>query len=159
MKKLSILIVAILILGCETETPVVEEPLSIIEAPSPIAASGEHFRVDISEPQIVSSTIDDGEVGVDPELLLAIGIEFEFDENLKLYKIDIRLDGGKSLGWLPRGVVDDKDIGRRIRIRPAPDSPLLEFDTAYVIGLYVQDLGCWSTNELLRFRTKPKPKP
>ena len=155
MKKMSILIVAILMLGCETETPIVEEPLSIIEAPSPVAASGEHFRVDIVEPTIVWSTIDRGEVGVDPNLL--VGIEFQFDEDLKLYKIDLRLDGGQSLGWLPRGVVDDKDIGQRIRLIPAPDSPMLEFDTAYVIGLYVQDLGCWSTKVQWPFRTKPKP--
>ena len=155
MKKMSILIVAILMLGCETETPIVEEPLSIIEAPSPVAASGEHFRVDIAEPGIVWSTIDLGEVGVDPNLL--VGIEFAFDVNLKLYKIDLRLDGGQSLGWLPRGVVDDKDIGQRIWLIPAPDSPMLEFDTAYVIELYVQDLECWSMKEQWPFRTKPKP--
>ena len=155
MKKMFVLIVAILILGCDTETPVVEEPLPIIEAPSPVAASGEHFRVDIAEPGIVWSTIDLGEVGVDPNLL--VGIEFAFDVNLKLYKIDLRLDGGQSLGWLPRGVVDDKDIGQRIWLIPAPDSPMLEFDTAYVIGLYVQDLGCWSTKVQWPFRTKPKP--
>ena len=155
MKKMSILIVAILMLGCETETPIVEEPLSIIEAPSPVAASGEHFRVDIAEPGIVWSTIDLGEVGVDPNLL--VGIEFAFDVNLKLYKIDLRLDGGQSLGWLPRGVVDDKDIGQRIWLIPAPDSPMLEFDTAYVIELYVQDLECWSMKVQWPFRTKPKP--
>ena len=155
MKKMFVLIVAILILGCDTETPVVEEPLSIIEAPSPVAASGEHFRVDIAEPGIVWSTIDLGEVGVDPNLL--VGIEFAFDVNLKLYKIDLRLDGGQSLGWLPRGVVDDKDIGQRIWLIPAPDSPMLEFDTAYVIELYVQDLECWSMKEQWPFRTKPKP--
>ena len=155
MKKMSILIVAILILGCDTETPVVEQPLSTIEAPSPVAASGEHFRVDIAEPGIVWSTIDLGEVGVDPNLL--VGIEFQFDVNLKLYKIDLRLDGGQSLGWLPRGVVDDKDIGQRIWLIPAPDSPMLEFDTAYVIELYVQDLECWSMKEQWPFRTKPKP--
>ena len=155
MKKMFVLIVAILILGCDTETPVVEQPLSTIEAPSPVAASGEHFRVDIAEPGIVWSTIDLGEVGVDPNLL--VGIEFAFDVNLKLYKIDLRLDGGQSLGWLPRGVVDDKDIGQRIWLIPAPDSPMLEFDTAYVIELYVQDLECWSTKEQWPFRTKPKP--
>ena len=155
MKKMFVLIVAILILGCDTETPVVEEPLPIIEAPSPVAASGEHFRVDIAEPGIVWSTIDLGEVGVDPNLL--VGIEFAFDVNLKLYKIDLRLDGGQSLGWLPRGVVDDKDIGQRIWLIPAPDSPMLEFDTAYVIELYVQDLECWSMKEQWPFRTKPKP--
>ena len=156
MKKMSILIVAILILGCETETPMVEQPLSISEAPSPVAASGEHFRVDIVEPEILWSTIDLGEVGVDPNPL-HVGIEFQFGEDLKLYKIDLRLDGGQSLGWLPRGVVDDKDIGRRIWLIPAPDSPMLEFDTAYVIGLYVQDLSCWSTKVQWPFRTKPKP--
>ncbi len=155
MKKMFVLIVAILILGCDTETPVVEQPLSTIEAPSPVAASGEHFRVDIAEPGIVWSTIDLGEVGVDPNLL--VGIEFAFDVNLKLYKIDLRLDGGQSLGWLPRGVVDDKDIGQRIWLIPAPDSPMLEFDTAYVIELYVQDLECWSMKEQWPFRTKPKP--
>ena len=153
---MSILIVAILILGCETETPMVEQPLSISEAPSPVAASGEHFRVDIVEPEILWSTIDLGEVGVDP-IPLHFGIEFQFGEDLKLYKIDLRLDGGQSLGWLPRGVVDDKDIGRRIWLIPAPDSPMLEFDTAYVIGLYVQDLSCWSTKVQWPFRTKPKP--
>ena len=157
MKKMSILIVAILILGCETETPMVEQPLSISEAPSPVAASGEHFRVDIVEPHIQWGNIFDGEVGVDPVLLHINGIDFGFNEDLKLYKIDLRLDGGKSLGWLPRGVVDDKDIGQRILMIPAPDSPLLEFDTLYVIGLYVQDLSCWSSNMQLRFRTKPKP--
>ena len=155
MKKMSILVVAILMLGCETETPVVEEPLPIIEAPSPVAASGEHFRVDIDEPVIHWANVLDGDADVDPELLHEI--EFDFGENLKLYKIDLRLDGGKSLGWLPRGVVDDKDIGQRIRMIPAPDSPLLEFDTLYVIGLYVQNLNCWSSELQIRFRTKPKP--
>ena len=82
MKKLSILIVAILMLGCETETPVVEEPLSIIEAPSPVAASGEpiieapspvaasgeHFRVDIDEPVIHWANVLDGDADVDPAI-------------------------------------------------------------------------------------------
>ena len=143
-------------LGCETETPIVEQPLSIIEAPSPVAASGEHFRLSISEPQLRYSDIKDGAADADPDQLHT-GIDFVFDQNLKLYKIDLRLDGGKSLGWLPRGVVDDKDIGREIQMLPTADSRLLEFDTAYVIGLYVQDLSCWSSDFQIRFRTKPKP--
>ena len=156
MKKIFLLIVAILMLGCETETPVVEEPLSIIDAPSTVTVSGEHLRVDIVPPEVIWADVDDGAADVDPEPLHA-GIRFDFNQNLKLYKIDLRLDGGQSLGWLPRGVVDDKDIGRRIQIIPAADSQPLEFDTAYLITLYVQDLGCWSGNFRIRFRTKPKP--
>ena len=34
MKKLTLLMLAILILGCDTETPVVEEP--IVEEPEPV---------------------------------------------------------------------------------------------------------------------------
>ena len=161
MKKMSLLIFAILILGCGTETPVVEKP--IVEEPEPvieelslIAASGQHLRVDIVEPTIAWGTVSDGEVDVDPHPLHA-GIRFDFDENLKLYKIDLRLDGGQSLGWLPRGVVDDEDIGDRIEMIPAADSQMLEFDTAYIITFYVQDLSCWSSDFQIRFRTKPKP--
>ena len=157
MKKLALLMLALLILGCETETPVVEEPLSVIEAPSPVAASGEHFRLDIVPLHLVGGDVADGDNGVNPEPLNQAGIRLEADKDLKLYKIDLRLDDGKSLGWLPRGVVDDKDIGDLIRIMPAADSTLLEVDTVYVIGLYMQDLGCLSLNRQLRFRTKPKP--
>ena len=92
-------------LGCGTETPVVEKP--IVEEPEPvieelslIAASGQHLRVDIVEPKIAWGTVSHGEVDVDPHPLHA-GIRFGFDEDLKLYKIDLRLDGGQSLGWLP----------------------------------------------------------
>ena len=157
MRKLSILIFAILILGCETETPIVEEPLSIIEVPSPVEASGEYYRVDVEEPHLDAAEIVDGANDIDPEPLNQAGIHFWANEDLKLYKIDLRRHDGESLGWLPRGVVDDKDIGRLIRIMPAADSSLLEFDTAYVIGLYFQDFGCWSFNLQLQFRTKPKP--
>ena len=157
MKKLSLLIVAILILGCDTETPVVEGPLSISDTPSPVAASGQHLRVDIIEPRVAQGDIADGNNDIDPEPLNQVGIGFWFNRNLKLYKVDLRHHEGESLGWLPRGVVDDKDIGQRIQIIPAADSQMLEFDTAYVIGLYVQDFNCRSLEVRIRFWTKPKP--
>ncbi len=157
MKKLSILIFAILMLGCETETPVVEEPLSVIEAPSPIAASTEHFWVDIVGLHIEGADIADGANDVDPEPLNQAGIRFWVNEDLKLYNIDLRHHEGESLGWLPRGVVDDKDIGKVIRIMPAADSPLLEFDTLYVIHIFIQDFRCWTDDFRIVFLTKPKP--
>ena len=36
MKKLSLLMFTILILGCGTETPVAEEPESVVEEPEPV---------------------------------------------------------------------------------------------------------------------------
>ena len=109
MKTLVLLMLAILILGCGTETPVVEEPRveepePVIEELSLIAASAEHLRLEIVDPHFIWADVFDGAVDLDPELL-HIGIEFVFNEDLKLYKIDLRLDGGQSLGWLPRGVV------------------------------------------------------
>ena len=42
MKKLVLLMFAILILGCDTETPVVEEPEPVIEEPPPVVMEDEH---------------------------------------------------------------------------------------------------------------------
>ena len=51
MKKLALFLFAILILGCDTETPVVEEPEPIIQEHTPTAASGERFRFSGDVPQ------------------------------------------------------------------------------------------------------------
>ncbi len=153
MKKLALLMFAILILGCDTETPVVEGPPPIIEEPTPVVASGEHFRLDIEAPRLVASPVDDGDADVDPEPLNAGGFRFDFNERLKLHKIDL-LHDGKSLGWLGTGLSERVTV---TLILTAVAGKELQFDTEYVIKIYVQDHVCASSRFEIRFRTKPKP--
>ena len=157
MKKLALLMLAILILGCGTETTVVEEPKPVIEEPSLIVTSGEHFRIDISEPQIVSGPAIGGGIDVDPQPLNVAGFFFVFDEDLKLYRADLRLKDGESLGWLPQGIVDRQNIGPFVRLQPFAGAPLLEFDTEYEINIFAQDLACYTSEHVIPFRTMPEP--
>ena len=163
MKKLSLLMFTILILGCGTETPVVEEPEPLIEEPPPIIEEPPHVIEEplpvvveeepILPPKIVEGSVADGDVDVDPEPLNRTGIVFQFSERLHLYTADILL-GRNSLGWFPRDVVDRP--GKLVQIIPMVESPLLEYDTEYVIEIYVQDAGCQVFRLEIRFRTQPR---
>ena len=139
------------------QRPVVGAPEPAIQERPPVAPSGERFRHDIAAPAIVAGDVRDGEDNVDPEPLNANGIQFEWDEPLRKYKIDLRLDGGASLGWLPRGLVEPENPVRHIKIMPAEGFPLLEFDTIYEINFFVQDFGCRDWEFRIMFRTKPQP--
>ena len=86
MKKLALLMFAILILGCGTETPMVEEPPPIIEKPSPVVVSGEHLRIDIDFPALVWGSVQDGEENVDPDLIKAAGLSFGFNDLIRNVK-------------------------------------------------------------------------
>ena len=155
MKKLALLIFATLILGCDTETSVVEQPPPIIEEPSPVVVSGEHFRLDIDKPRLVAGTVRDGEINVNPEPINAIGLRFDFHEPLKLFKFEILLEG-KPLVWIPIGIVDRGHPLHGV-IASAIAGNDLQFDTEYLIKIYVQDLACISSRVEIRFRTRPKP--
>ena len=152
MKKLALLMFALLILGCGTETPIVEEPEPITEEHIPTVVSGEHLRIDI-DLQIVFQTVWDGQDDVDPERINASVILFEFDEDLKMRKVDF-LREGKPLHWIGTGLSDH--VAPTVLLSPVAGMEL-EFDTEYVIKMYVQDLACHSFRFEIRFRTKPKP--
>ena len=152
MKKLALLIFATLTLSCGTETPVVEEPEPVIEEHTPTVASGEHLRIDIHL-AIIFRTVWDGDADVDPEQINAGGILFKFDEDLKMRKVDFLLDG-KPLHWAGTGLSDH--ISPFVQLTPIAGQEL-QFDTEYVIKMYVQDLACHSFRFEIRFRTKPKP--
>ncbi len=152
MKKLALLIFATLILGCGTETPVVEEPEPVIEKPSPVVASGEHFRLDIHL-GIIFSNVWDLEDNVDPEEINAGGIIFKFDEDLKMRKVDF-LREGEPLNWIGTGLSDH--VAPTVTLTPIAGQEL-QFDTEYLIKMYLQDLACHSFRFKIRFRTRPKP--
>ena len=157
MKKLSLLIFAILILGCGNETtvveePVVEEPEPVIEEPPPVMMEEEP----IATPQIVGSNVLDGDVDAHPKLLNRDGIIVEFTEPLKMYFAEIGPRGGGSLRWSPSDVVDDRNIGNQIHLTPMADSKLLEHDTEYRVTVYAQGFACNAVNTEIRFRTIPR---
>ena len=156
MKKLALLTFAISILGCGTETQVIEELPPVVETPAPVVLSGERFWLSIAGPKIMAGNVLHDDVDVDPEPINIGGFRYDFDEDLKLYRIDLRLKDGESLGWRPQGVVDHEDIGRVVTTQPIFGSTLLEFDTEYEINMYVQDLACNSSNFEMQFRTKPR---
>ena len=160
MKQLALLMLAILILGCDTETPVVEEPEPVIEEPTPVVMEDEHaMPEDTVPPEIVKGRVRDGDVNVHPEPLNRDGMTFKFTENLRFYAADILL-GEKSLGWHPLDVVTDRfkpeGVGQFASIEPIAGSQLLEYNTEYVIEIYVQDHACNGTRIRIKFQTKPR---
>ena len=98
MKNLSLLIFAILILGCGTEKPVVEEPEPVIEKPPPVK---EHKLS--HHPLIAEGTVKHGEVNVDPEQLNRHGFHFSFKEPFYELWISLKDKDGECLSWYPFG--------------------------------------------------------
>jgi len=135
----------------------VEEPEPMMQEQSPVVSSGEHFRLDRDAPQLVWADVADGAADIDPEPLNANGIRFRFDRDIRRYWIDLRDRAGASLRWLPRGLVEGENIGNQIQIMRAEGAPLLEFETVYLIDIFVQDHCCWSSDFQMTFRTKPNP--
>ena len=150
MKKLSLLMFAILILGCGTETTVVEEP--VVEEPEPIVIQNES----IAPPQIVGGNVLDGDVDADPELLNRDGITLQFSEPLSMYYVVFGRIGGRSPNWSPLDIVDDWDIGNQVHLMPMEDSRLLEYNTEYWLSIYAQGSACNAVNTKMKFRTKPR---
>ena len=139
------------------QRPVHGRPAPAIQQRPPTVPLGERFRWDIIETHIVDSDVRRGDIDVDPELFNANGIQFEFSRGFHEYEIDLRLKDGASLGWSPRGLVDNEDLGKRIKINPGDGAALLDFDTEYEIDISVLDLICRREKFQIWFRTKPKP--
>ena len=138
MKKPALLMFAILILGCGTETPVVEEPEPVIEEPSPVVMEDEP----IGHPLVAKGTVKHGEMNVDPEPLNSTGFHFEFTEPFYRYWVQLwEKDGEYLAGWdsPTAGIWDRRNF---LRIWHPVDYNLLEFDTVYEIDIFVQDFHC-----------------
>ena len=139
------------------QRPAVGRAAPVIQERIPAVALGERFRHEPDEPLLVAADVLDFHNLIDPEPLNANGIQFEFHKPIRKYKIDLRLEGGATLGWLPRGLVERENRDERIHIMPAEGFPLLEFDTEYEVDIFVQDFHCWTNEFTIVFRTKPKP--
>ena len=141
----------------EPQRSTVEEPEPVMQERLPVVPSGERFRLDIRPPTLEWGDVQDGDADIDPRPLNANGIRFRWDRNIIKYRINLSDHKGASLHWLPRDLVEGENIGKETQIMPAAGTPLLKFDTVYIIDIFVQDRCCWTQDSLITFRTKPKP--
>ena len=162
MKKLSLLIFAILILGCGTETSVVEEPEPVIEGlnenlteiqavADQLAQAAASF--DLSPPTITESSIADGATNIDPDRLNHDGIRIAFSERIALSHFHLLHEAGYSLNWKTKWDPD----GQTVYLKPSNPCDILSNATTYVIDFVVQDFDSWKIEDTITFTTKPTP--
>ena len=168
--KYLLIVLAILMLGCGTDTeiveeptpieealtPVKEEPLPIVEEPSPIPE--DHGGPIV--PRILGSNVlleDQREVGAfDPVPLNRDGIFFDFANHLIQFEIDLSLDE-KSLDWIARAIPPEEGIGFSIKLAPPAVGPFLEHDKEYRIEVFAVSETGDHLEQLITFRTIRKP--
>ncbi len=139
MKKLSLLILTILILGCGTEQP----PSAVME------------HKPIGHPLIADGTVQHGEVNVDPEPLNHSGFRFELTEHFLSYGVSLQEKDGKYLRWdfpFDHGW-DDTHV---LHIQRLGDYHFLKYDTEYELVITVLNYDCDPINIVIQFRTKPQ---
>ena len=148
MKNL-LMLLAILMLGCSTDTEVVEETPPTPEQPEPdtrvfivyeIGPTAPVDRGDPDPPRIIKSNVypnPEGFVFV-PFPLNRDGIFFDFNEDLNRVVIDLSMDG-ESLGWVTNTIRRPNTIGISITLTPPPNGPFLKHNKEYLIDLLVED--------------------
>ena len=108
MRKISLFISAILILGCENQNPLIEENKALIaENKALIAASSQlvesvqslyitesEYVLDIVVPSIEAAYVLDGDADLDPKPMNRDGIWIKFNKRIAVSQIDLRLKGG-----------------------------------------------------------------
>ena len=160
MKNLSLLMFVILILGCGTETPVVEQPPPVIEEPNvdlaEIQAIADQLSqaaesLDILVPVITESSVADGATNVDPEPLNRDGVLITFSERISLSHFNLIHEEGYSLNWKTEWHPD----GQAVKLTPPNPCDRLNNGTTYVIDFVVQDFSSWKTEGTITFTTEP----
>ena len=147
MKPL-LIVLAILMLGCGTDTEVVEEPSPIAEETAPVTKEtvievGPTVGGDPGDPgppRIIGSNVypQHERVSFNSARLNQEGIFFDFNEDLHRFVIDLSLDG-KSLGWFTSKIRSDDNMGISITLAPPANGPFLEHRKKYLIDLFAVD--------------------
>ena len=144
MKHL-ILALAILVLGCGTDTEIIDEssdPASdtrvfVVHEVDPAAQDD---RGDSDPPRIIKSNIypSHERVSFNSDRLNKQGIFFDFNEDLQEFAVDLSLDG-ESLDWLTTAIRSGNNMEFSILISPPVDGPFLERRKQYLIDLLARD--------------------
>ena len=141
MKRL-ILVLAILMLGCGTDTEVAEKPdpdtkVFVVHDIDP-TASGD--RADSDPPRIVKSNVypQNERVSFNSDRLNREGIFFDFNEDLHQFVADLSLDG-ESLRWITSAIRTGDNTGFSVTLSPPVNGPFLERRKQYLINLVAGD--------------------
>ena len=154
MKQLALLTLAILILGCGTETPVVEEPEPVIEEPSPVTEEPPPVKP-THHPLIAFGDVKHGQVNVDPKPLNHDGFRFQFSKPFVNFWATIYVNDSVPLYW-EASLAGDSARRDSVWIRPVGNHDPLEYDTEYKLIMSFQDSNCDYTDIVIQFRTKPQ---
>ena len=146
MKKLSLLMFAILILGCGTEKPAVEEPPPVIEQPPPAMMEPKPSH----HPLIAKGPVKHGQINVDPEPLNRDGLEFEFTEDISSLEFELLERDDANLPW------ELIFIGWNPYELLATTEGPFKYDTEYKLVMHYHDSDCESGHIVIEFRTKPR---
>ena len=143
MKKLALMMFALLILGCDTETSVVEEPVVKDEA--------------LPQPKLIAEgTVKHGEVNVNPEPLNLSGFRFVFKEPVYDHAVSVYdKKHGKRLTWNSPHAHRCKETKVVVIERMDSRDPL-EYDTDYEITIYTPNSDCDVVETVIQFRTGPR---
>ena len=162
MKHLFI-VLAILILGCGTDTEIVEEPLLVSDEPTSatkvfvvydIGPTPKGDRGDPDPPQLIKSNVHPihERHALNPDRLNKDGIFFDFSEDLHRFVVDLSLNG-KSLGWIATGIRPGNNASFSILLTPPVGGPFLERGKEYVVDLLAGDKTGDVLEMEIRFRT------
>ena len=161
MKKLALLMLAILILGCENQNPVSELDVSeldeeiselktIADQLSQTAASLERSETTITAS--IASSVADGDTDVDPDPLNRDGIRITFSERIALSHFNLYHEDGTSLDWTIEWSAD----GQMVTLTPPHRCAVLRHGRTYTLDFVVQDFGSWKIEDTITFSTKPQ---
>ena len=158
MKNLALLMLTILILGCENQSPVAELDVSELdEEISELKAIADQLSqtvasLDLSETTIAASSVADGDTDVDPEPLNRDGIRITFSERIALSHFNLHHEDGTPLDWKMEWSAD----GQTVTLTPPHRCAVLRPGKTYTIDFVVQDFDSWKIVDTITFSTKPQ---
>ena len=148
--KYLLMVLAILMFGCGTDTEVVEKMPPAPEQPKPNTKVFVVYEIgptvpadpgDPDPPRIIKSNVYPNPEGFafSPLPLNRDGIFFDFNEDLNRVVIDLSMDG-ESLGWVTNTIRSANKISISITLTAPENGPFLKHNKEYLIDLLVEDM-------------------
>ena len=161
--KYLLMVLAILLLACGTDTEVVKETPTAREQPDTkvfvVYEIGPTVPTDPGEPEpphIIKSNVYPNPEGLafNPVPLNRDGIFFGFSEDLNRIVIDLSMNG-KSLDWVTNAIRPAHTIDISVTLTAPANGPFLKHNEEYLIDLLVEDMTGDKLELEIPLRTSP----